>query len=488
MNFKGYAAINNAKKGALSLYNFKEMNDVTSENLVDFATPRNKYNLSIEGGKLVSGIGLERATFTNDLGGYTFLPDFEFGILRQAFVYYKTNEQGKEENMIIAKNSSGDFYRLDLKANAKWTLIDNMYSSSDVNAINYRYENKDVILICSKSAVLQMYDGESMTAITAAPKINSMCEHYGRIFASTFDKPNAVWFSDDYNPLNWKISLEEAGKITFADSLGSVVKVVSFNDYVYIFRKHAIFRLTAFSKQTDFELVKIAEISGNIYENTIAICEEKIVFLTSEGLYLFDGYNLNKIVKNVTKLKNVSEPYVASGYASGKYYLAFRHVEKEKIHQETGLFTNNYVLIYDVENNRAQFSKGMDIYSMSGIKMNNTSNCLVVLRGENNKIISNFTNKGKYHNEELKYSYSTIKYYFNAIDKKKYISDIDILTKYDVNIELELDDKKYVYSVKGSNDFTKVKIMKSCKGLRLSIKGEGLVDVGGIKINYSMVR
>ena len=106
MNFKGYAAINNAKKGALSLYNFKEMNDVTSENLVDFATPRNKYNLSIEGGKLVNGIGLERATFTNDLGGYTYLPDFEFGILRQAFVYYKTNEQGKEENMIIAKNSS----------------------------------------------------------------------------------------------------------------------------------------------------------------------------------------------------------------------------------------------------------------------------------------------------------------------------------------------------------------------------------------------
>ena len=120
--------------------------------------------------------------------------------------------------------------------------------------------------------------------------------------------------------------------------------------------------------------------------------------------------------------------------------------------------------------------------------MNNTSNCLVVLRGENNKIISNFTNNGKYHNEELKYSYSTIKYYFNAIDKKKYVSDIDILTKYDVNIELELDDKKYVYNVKGSNDFTKVKIMKSCKGLRLSIKGEGLVDVGGIKINYSMVR
>ena len=81
-----------------------------------------------------------------------------------------------------------------------------------------------------------------------------------------------------------------------------------------------------------------------------------------------------------------------------------------------------------------------------------------------------------------------VKYYFNAIDKKKYVSDIDILTKYDVNIELELDDKKYVYNVKGSNDFTKVKIMKSCKGLRLSIKGEGLVDVGGIKINYSMVR
>lgn len=488
MNFKGYAVINNAKKSAINVYNFKEMNDVTSENLVDFATPRNKYNLSIEGGKLVSGVGLERASFTNDLGGYASIPDFEFGVLKQAFTYYKTDAKGNENNVIIARNSSGNFYYLELKANAKWTLIENLYSNADVSAINYRYLNKDVLLISSKSDALQMYDGEKVTSITSAPKINSMCEHYGRIFASTYDEGNAVWFSDDYNPLNWKVSLDEAGKITFVDSLGGVVKVVSFNDYVYVFRKHAIFRLTAFSKQTDFELVKVAEISGNIYENTITICEGKIVFLTSEGLYLFDGYNLKKIVKTVSKLKNVGESYVTAGYASNKYYLAFRYVETEKIHQEVGVYTNNYLLIYDIENNKAQFSKGMDICSISGIKMNNTSNCLVVVRGENNKILCNFTQNGKFNNEMLKYCFRTIKYYFNEIDKKKYVSDVDILTKYDLSIELELDGKKYLYDVKGNDGFTKVKIMKSCKALRLSIKGEGIADIAGIRINYSVVR
>lgn len=488
MIFKGYNAINSAKKGAVNLFNFKEIDDVTSENLLDFATPRNKYNLSIKGGKLTTGIGLERLGFTNDLGGNIKIPDFESGVLKQAFVYYKTDESGKEDYRIIARNSNGQFYYLKLTTGASWVEITNLKSNSNVSAINYRYNDKNVFLICSDTAVLQMYDGEKVVDVTSAPKISSICEHYGRIFASTIGAGNEVWFSEDYNPLNWKISLDGAGKITFADSLGGVVKVVSFNDYVYVFRKHGIFRLTAFSKQTDFELVKVAEISGNIYENTITICEEKIIFLTSEGLYLFDGYNLKKIVKNVKRLKNIYEAYVTSGYASGKYYLAFNHAELTEIHDETGVFTNNYLLVYDFETGKAEFSRGMDIMSISSIKMNNTSNCLVVLRGKNNKTISGFTNNGKYHNEDLKFCFSTIKYYFGDICKKKYISDIDILTKHNLVVELDLDGIKYEYNVLGSGEFTKVKVMKRCKALRMTIRGEGKADISGIRINYSVVR
>ena len=87
-----------------------------------------------------------------------------------------------------------------------------------------------------------------------APKISSMALHYERLFATVDGEKNSVWFSDDLDPTNWSMSLDEAGFIELIDERGALLKVVSFLDYIYIFREYGISRLTAYGDQTSFSV------------------------------------------------------------------------------------------------------------------------------------------------------------------------------------------------------------------------------------------
>ena len=74
--------------------------------------------------------------------------------------------------------------------------------------------------------------------VNNAPKITSMCVHYERIFATVQDNQNALWFCKEFDPTKWEIDGTGAGFIEMVDERGYLTKVISFLDYVYIFREY----------------------------------------------------------------------------------------------------------------------------------------------------------------------------------------------------------------------------------------------------------
>lgn len=103
--------------------------------------------------------------------------------------------------------------------------------TSPPQAVNYTLYGKDVVLICSPTDNMVVWDGENDAYfVENSPKITSMTMHYERLFATTSTDKYTLYFSDDLDPTNWNENITEGGFIQMLDERGELLKVISFWD------------------------------------------------------------------------------------------------------------------------------------------------------------------------------------------------------------------------------------------------------------------
>lgn len=129
---------------------------------------------------------------------------------------------------------------------------------------------------------MKIYDGTAVTGVEDAPPVTSMCAHGERLFLTDADG-DAVWFSDDFDPANWNVSLSEAGFIDFGGAGGRVLKAVSFGGYVYVFKSYGISKVYAYGEQNSFSASEIFVSSGKIRGDSITVCGNCILFSRPTG-------------------------------------------------------------------------------------------------------------------------------------------------------------------------------------------------------------
>ncbi|MCH5164000.1 MAG: hypothetical protein J1F36_03200 [Clostridiales bacterium] len=224
-------------------------------------------------------------------------------------------------------------------------------------AIGYRLYGEDVVLICSPSDNMVVWNGvDPAYYVSSSPLITSMAMHYERMFVSTSNEVNTLWFSDDLDPTNWNTDMTEGGFIELADERGALIKVLSFLNYVYIFRERGISRLTAYAEQSEFTVSNLFVTGGKIYPESIALCGDKVIFASSDGLFTFDGVSARRILTNLDGLIAPDENCVAT-YHGGKYYLALKANFESDSRFKSG--TNNAILIYG--DNGYTLMRGYDV-------------------------------------------------------------------------------------------------------------------------------
>ena len=213
------------------------------------------------------------------------------------------------------------FYSAD---NGQSGKLDGILLSGLPRAIGYRLYGEDVVLICSPSDNMVIWNGvDAPQIVSSSPLITSMTMHYERMFVTTSNEKNTLWFSDDLDPSNWNTDMTEGGFIELADERGALIRALSFLNYVYIFRERGISRLTAYADQSEFSISHLFVTSGKIYPSSIALCGDKVIFASSDGLFSFDGLSTKRILSNLDGLIEPDENSVAV-YHEGKYYLALR--------------------------------------------------------------------------------------------------------------------------------------------------------------------
>lgn len=408
------------------------MVDETDEKVSDLSKASLIYNFDYSSGVLKSGTG---ASPYSDNYTMTALKD----IYPAGIHYYKRFNQSKNdyEDRLIYFCSDNHLYYVNLKG-GEFKKIEGVFFVQNPLSIHYNYLDKDVLLLTNQSKLYYL-DDETLYEIKGAPIITSLCVHKERVFVTTSGDGTSLWFSDDFNPTNWAISLNEAGFIKFSDDLGKLLKVVSFLDYVYVFREYGISRVTAYGDQEEFATDNLYGKVGKIFGNSVTDVGDYIVMITSSGIYKFNGLDSTKILGEFDRFLQGVDNTKAKGVYHGNnlYY---------KLNMKFDGNVETVFLTYNTATNKAHISRNMNI------------NDIVFCGGNINKVmfannigprVAYLDSSGTYLQVPSKKEWISAYSDLGVSGKNKFLQKVSIYTKNPITLTVTCDNKQLVYKIKG---------------------------------------
>lgn len=338
-----------------------------ASNILPLKNAEMTYNFDFFDGSLKSGSGfwgkicpLATPSASDELS----LSLQNMGQAATVFYYkrYDFDSQMYADQLIVFDENFAAYY-IDLSIDTPTLVSTGISFSSKPFGTNFRLNSCDVFLMASKTDSMVVWNGSTFETIADAPKISSMAIHFERLFVSVAGDSSEVWFSDDLDPTNWNLSLYDAGFIQLMDERGPIRKVVSFNNYVYLFRDFGISRLSASSSQDNFFVSHLFVSAGKIIAESVALCGDRIIFATTDGIYQFDGSSTTEILPELTCI--LASNSSCACFLCGKYYLSC-HVDFGDNNYDDD-FASNALFVLDVTDKSYTIVRGESIVGLCSV-------------------------------------------------------------------------------------------------------------------------
>ncbi|MDE6275281.1 MAG: hypothetical protein K2M75_01945 [Clostridia bacterium] len=315
------------------------------------------YNYKFKYGRLVNPYGISALEFEGEV-----IPPTPDGLGKSKLFITRAQKDGKLKSRLVLSHEGG--LECFTAGDSQWTHIDGQ-GVFDVG-VNYLFDGEDLLLLSGKSG-LKALSGNQLVDVKDGVKILDMCVHYERIYAVVEGIRNSLWFSDDFNPYNWNVSLDEGGYIDFDGSLGGVNAVKSFDNYLYVFCDFGIYRLTAYADQTQFAMKKVYASSERIFAKSITNCGAYIAFASQDGIYLFDGYDVSRYSVKTNDLLRGGFKDVSACYAHHKYILSFTNDIDSDYEVISRQRSNNVVMLFDLTDKSVDFMRGISFFDVKTV-------------------------------------------------------------------------------------------------------------------------
>ncbi|MBQ7579222.1 MAG: hypothetical protein IJT25_01680 [Clostridia bacterium] len=428
----------------------KGINFKKDENILPLSYAYTTFNYDNKDGALKTGLGIDEFIDHLPLGSSfksKLLNELNnIGSIKAVYVAKKYNNQldARQDKLVLLKEDNTmcylPLYETETLPETILEDIENLTLNSVPVAVNYRLNGEDCTIFCgSKDAMFVLGLGEDVITVADAPFITSMAIHYERLFATTGGEQSKIWFSDDLDPTNFSVGLDEAGFIEMLDERGALKKVISFNDYIYIFRDYGITRLSAYADQSSFNVSQLFVSSGKIYPSTVCVCGDEIIFLASDGLYSFNGINTTKILDNISLgFTTKSNENAMATYFENKYYLACNFDFKDELFEGENTAINNALIEVDLIKRNAVFLRGADVSYISTCLSENLEGVLVCAKkyGEENYNLGVVSLSGSIFSSPTFKVWQTPLTDFGSGGSKKIIDKILVSTTNPLNIKI----------------------------------------------------
>ncbi|MBQ2955690.1 MAG: hypothetical protein IJE08_04435 [Clostridia bacterium] len=221
--------------------------------------------------------------------------------LFQAF--FRDDETQEDRERLMA-SGGGCLYAL---MDGGWVQIGAGYASDDWRAVNYRSEDRELILLVNGSDHIAAWDGKSAGAEAIVPVQGGdeiAFEHltllYERLWGAVHAQaPDRVYWSESFMPEDWEVNYDTpdagGGFIDVATFDGSRIRaIVAAFDDVLIFKDKSMHRLNG-TYPGEFSLTQVYGSEGTLAARTIVHTADRLYFLGSDGLCVYNGMSVSTL-------------------------------------------------------------------------------------------------------------------------------------------------------------------------------------------------
>lgn len=465
---------------------FTGIDALSEENSLPLSFATYAYNVTVKNGVLTNGVGIEYAK----INGHLLPAGISVGSRPvKAAVYRHTDNATKERrDILVALMYNKKIYYAEF-GETQFTDSGIKFANYDVTLLNYHYNGSDCMLIIGAEGKMYVFNGATFTQVTDPPKLTHACIHNERVYGTVSEGANRVYFCDDLNPTNWKVSLTEGGYISFPDEGGKVTGVISFKSNLYIIREYAIHKLVAYADQADYVLTRVFSTNSMIYAKSAAVCNNAITFLAEDGFYSFDGYVCKKILRAAEPLIE-SKEYSHACFFDNKYYVAVRLKRDDKVVGDEHVeFKNNGLIIYDFDSGEICIFRGADIGCFMPVGIESQNKLILMFnnlyRGFN---FGEITESGKFFDQKLPKLWKSPYTNFKSLNKDKVLKKLFIDVDMPVKLTAKLD-KNYIYELEGKDCAQMIPINKRADKVGIEIAtDEDAFKVKGMLLEFDFIR
>lgn len=456
----------------------------TDDGVLKFNQPKIVYNYICSDGSLKTGYGfseLKMPMSTDDL-------DSEYAITIKGSevkslwsLVWNNKVDGVNHYYLFYYNDNNKIYYEDMLYNRVVTFPVPGTFSSIPCAVTYRKNGNDYLFFSSEEHSVLIGNNNS-TVLTDVPKLISCISHYGMFFAISYDKRAKLIYSQDCDILNW--SDEKTKDFDFSDERGQLTKLISYEDYIYIFRDFGITKLSLYGSKNEFSISHMYKSDSYIYPNSICQSGDNIFFLTRSGLKIFNGSSVKDAQIDCQSLISSCDNSLCSGACfEGKYYLACRaDFQDDSLvgceGDENG-YSNNILLVYDISSQHADILRGVDIKQVFPFLNPYKSKLLACFSNENCKgKIGQLNTDGQIFGENEVCVCQFAKTDFGYQGVKKRVKSFDILSKFNCKVLISNETTTKTFNVKAN-----AKIQKINVGLQGKLFVVKVISSGGSSIS-----
>jgi hypothetical protein len=442
------------------------------------------YNLRFANGAMLNGFGFEYAKVPTRIpyrnGDTLFqLPDMQSitrTIYNMCLFRGGIATNGTINDRLIMACNDRRIHTLALSDGARGMIDVDIGQPRDIDFLDVIVNGQDRVLVAAPTRGLFLCDGTSLTPVAGAPRVSSPCKHYERIFAT--DGVDTLHFSALLNPLDWNVRPNGAGFIKFLGDGGRIIKIVSFKDYLLIFREHAIHRMLCHSNPHEFAVTRVFSTDQIIQAGSIAVADDRMFFVADTSLFSFDAFSARRIFSKVTALMVDTAEEVRGFFYKNKYYLSarFKQLDEGFVGYEILNFRGNNGLFYfDTASGETGMMRGVSIMGMTPVVYPNFSALFLNFGSYYRGYIGMLNDSGGFLEGGSQKLWRSPKTQFGRTNQIKILKRIYLTTLHDVDVTVYVDNEKKEFKVKGSPDVSLLPIKLAGKNIQIEFKTDDKV-------------
>ena len=470
------------KYKTINILKFNDFDSYNDKSIMGLSSSPLTYNFDSSSGALKDGIGVRKLRFKSYPDDVTFKDLDNWPTVYHPTACWLSNIFTTDFNvfrsLLVVQDSNGDiYYNLLHNDSTDFIKVDGLNFDTEPIVMTCKINNEDhVVFVAKNEGVYTWKYPYTVKKIDNVPPLRSVCVHNNRLYAITYNDKRSVIFSDDIDITNFNLDMISGSRIDMNDSFGACNKVVSFKGYLYIFRDFNIAKLIDYANRVDFEVSQLYVSNGRIFDKTVCVCGDNIIYLASDGIYSFNGTTSKRLNFKLDKLFEGVDNYNAvAGYSNGYYYLSCKLNYGDGNAVVDGEWSygnnrNNVLIKLNVETGEFVLFRGYDVVGIYVINDVYRSEVCVLVREVGSVYrLGMLDNSGSYYNEPLTKVWQSPTTDCDCPNKLKLIKEISLETNSDIELEIETDKVKKVLCVKGKTKPQTVKINLKCKKFNFKI-------------------